>query len=583
MSNNLVKTIINCGTTQVSVAIVSKREDSLFLENFVVEDLFYDYTEKNDWYRATEEALCKIFPGVKPKGEVVAIAPRQFLLSRIVRIPQVEASKRESVITFELQSNFPFPPEQLVWGSQVISSDGIEENVAIFASKRADMERFADILIQKAKVTPSFILPATNLDVHAYYCLTKKEVGPTPVLIVNVGSPTTNLTYVTENGFDINNIPFGGNYVTQKIQEAFGCSFLEAEKKKLAYFSGELRLPKDDPIGAVFSEALDSFVRRLSQEITRRLVAFKRTNKSGAPAKIFLSGRGALLPDFIQKLSEAQRMQVEMLDVESLVVLASEGARAWRNSFRGDGCDLQEIVGGAASLLLGTDAEVNLLPPEIAKELNFKKKIPFLALSGLFLAVAPWPIWMHFGEVQAELTKIEKQQTKQISLLEARQSELEDLDAQTATLRNRIEKETDVLNKRFRWNEFLADGQACLARLQNQKVKDADGEETFANDRHIWVDSLSVERNLVPASEGVPAKVECDAVITFAMLIPEVDADNPEHKKSIFDARRNAIIEALKASEFADQNVKIKDVPDFSKPNLPTLTLTLRLKSDKGI
>lgn len=583
MSNNTVKTIINCGTTQVSVAIVSRRENSLFLENFVVEDLFYDYTDRNDWFRVTEEALCKIFPGLKTKGEVVAIAPRQLLLSRIVRIPQVEASKRESVITFEVQSNFPFPPEQMVWGSQVISSDGIEENVAIFASKRADMERFANVLIQKAKVTPSFILPATNLDVHAYYCLTKKEDNAAPVLIVNVGSPTTNLTFVTKDGFDINNIPFGGNYVTQKIQEAFGCSFTEAEKKKLAYFSGELRLPKGDPVGAVFSDAFDSFVRRMNQEITRRLVTFRRTNKAGAPVKIFLSGRGALLSDFIQKLSEAQKVQVEMLDVESLIVLASEGARAWRNSFRGDGCDLQEIVGGAASLLLGSDKEVNLLPPEIAKELNFKKKIPFLALSGLFLAVAPWPVWMHFGEVQTELAKVEKQQTAQIKQLEGYQGELESLDKQTEELRNRVEKETDVLNKRFRWNEFLADGQACLARLQNRKVKDADGEETFASDRHIWIDSLSVVRNLVPAAEDVPAKVVCDAVITFAMLIPEVDADNPEHKRSIFDARRKAILESLAASEFADPSVKIKDVPDFSKPNLPTLTITLRLKSDKGI
>lgn len=583
MSNNLVKTIINCGTTQISVAIVSKRDNLLFLENFVVEDLVYDFSDQNEWFAAAEVALCKIFPGLKTKGEVVAIVPRQLLLSRIVRIPQVEASKRESVITFEVQNHFPFPPEQMVWGSQIISSDGIEENVAIFAAKRSNMERFANILIQKAKVIPSFILPATNLDVHAYYCLTKKEVTE-PVLIVNVGSPTTNLTYVTENGFDINSLSsLGGNYVTMKIQEALGCSFLEAEKKKRAYFSEELQFPKGDPAEMAIRAAADSFTRRLSQEITRRLVSFKRSNKAGSPTRIFISGRGSFLPDFTQKLSELQRVQVERLDVEPLVVLASDGARAWRNSFSSDGCDLQEIVGGAASLLLGEGTEVNLLPPEIAKELAFKKKIPFLVLSGLFLAVAPWPIWMHFGDVQTELTKIEKQQTAQISQLEKRQDELRILDKQTAELRERVEKETEILNKRFRWNEFLADGQGCLARLQSRKVKDADGEEAFANDRHIWIDSLSVERNLVPASEGVPAKIECDAVITFAMLIPEVDADNPEHKASIFDARRNAIIEALKSSEFADQSVKIKAVPDFSKPNLPTLTLTLRLKSDKGI
>ena len=67
------------------------------------------------------------------------------------------------------------------------------------------------------------------------------------------------------------------------------------------------------------------------------------------------------------------------------------------------------------------------------------------------------------------------------------------------------------------------------------------------------------------------------------MLIPEVDADTPEHNAGVFEARRKLILESLKSAEFVDQNEKITDKPDFSKPNLPTLTVTLRLKSDKGL
>ena len=50
-----------------------------------------------------------------------------------------------------------------------------------------------------------------------------------------------------------------------------------------------------------------------------------------------------------------------------------------------------------------------------------------------------------------------------------------------------------------------------------------------------------------------------------------------------FDARRKVILEALKQADFVDPSAPIIDKPDFGRPNLPMLTVTLRLKSDKGL
>lgn len=580
MGSNATKTIINCGTTQVSASVFSADAGTLVLEKLVVENLVYNYTEKDEWPVAATNALRNIFSTMKPKGEIVVIAPGQLLLTRNVRVPQVEESKRDGVIAFEAANNFPFPLEELVWGSQVIASDGVEESVVIFALKKTEIVRFTNLLIKEAKLVPDTIQPATNLDVQAYRYATLGESGEDPVLIVNVGAHTTNLTFVTPNGFDINNIGLGGNYVTQKLAEATGIPFQAAEQKKIAYFTESARFAHDDPVPATILAAGDSFVRRLSQDITRRLIAFKRANGGVGPKKIFISGRGSLLPGMAKKLSDLQRVDVEVLDATSLVRCAPgvDSDMVYNERF-----ELQEVIGEASSLVMPDVKSVNLLPPEIAKELDFKKKMPFLALAGLFLAVAPWPVWMHYSEVGTALDTVRKSQVENIKKLEEREGVLKDLDEQCKKFRLYAEEFASVLDRRFRWNDFMADGQACLGRLQTRTAKDEDGETIFSSDRHIWLDSLSVRRSLKPAAEDLPAKIVCDVEIKFAMLIPEVDADTPEHNAGVFEARRKLILESLKSAEFVDQNEKITDKPDFSKPNLPTLTVTLRLKSDKGL
>lgn len=579
MGSNATKTIINCGTTQVSVSVFSANSGTLVLEKLVVENLVYNYTEKEEWPIAATNALRNIFSTIKPKGEVVVIAPGQLLLTRNVRVPQVEASKREGVIAFEAQSNFPFPLEELVWGSQVISSDGVEENVVIFALKRTEIVRFTNLLIKEAKLVPDTIQPATNLDVQAYRFLTQNESDTTPVLIVNVGAHTTNLTFVTGNGFDINNIGLGGNYVSQKLAEAMGIPFQAAEQKKIAYFSGTVQFAADDPTPATIQAAADSFIRRLSQDITRRLITFKRANGGVGPKKIYISGRGSLLPDMAKKLSELQRVGVDVLDVTPLVRCAP-GVDA--DSVFAERFELQEVIGEASALLTGDSACVNLLPAEIAKELDFKRKTPFLALAGLFLAVAPWPVWAHFSDVGKSLDAVKKAQIASIEQLKEREEKLNELDEECKDLKHYVEEVASVLNSRFRWNDFMADGQACLTRLQTRTATDSEGETVFSSDRHVWLDSLSVTRTLKRNEDGVPSVV-CKAVIKFAMLIPEIGVDEVGFNDKFFEARRKLIHESLKASEFIDKSVAITDRADFSKPNLPTLTVTIQLKSDKGL
>ncbi len=584
MANNAVKTIINCGTTQISASVFSESAGMLVLESLSVENLIYDYTAESEWESAISIALGKILATLKPRGEIVVIAPGQMLLTKNVKVPQVEKARQKQIISFEAQNSFPFPLDELVWDSQVISSDGVEEEVVLFALKKRNAIRFTN-LMRASGITPHTIQPATNLDVQAYKYVTRSAPETDPILIVNVGAHTTNLTFISENGFGINNVSIGGNYVTQKLAESTGVPFQAAEQRKLAFFRGTAQFAQADPVVKTINDAADAFMRRLSQEITRRVINFKRTNNNVGPKKILVSGRGALLPGFVEKLSELQKMPVEHLDLAQDITLSGAVSP---ETFEETKFELQESIGEAARLVLTDIDAVNLLPQEIAQEIEFKKKTPFFIAAGILFAIAPWPVWAHLCDSGKQIAREISVQKTTIKDYNDRQQKIEDLEKKNAALRASVEKLNSSLDDRFAWNNYLASLHACVLQLQQPDTVDEDGEKTFRDDRHVWLDKMDVIEQLVPAKEAsggepaVPAHVVSSVTLRFSMLIPEIDALHPKHNPEIFERRMHAIEDIIKKSSLVESD-SVTTASDFSKANVPALTVQFRLKPGKGI
>lgn len=586
MASKAIKTIINCGTTQISASVFSADGATLVLEKHILVDLHYDYSKvKEEWAGAVIEALPQIVDsGLKPQGEVVLIVPGHMLLTHNLTMAQMPDPKmRARHIVDEASQHMPFPLEDLIWDEQMISSDGIEENVLVFGLLRGQIVDFTKELMRRTKLKPSRYQPATNLEYQAYRYMTMGQADLPPTLLVNVGAYTTNLTFVHDRGFAVSNFAVGGNFISQKLAEATGIPFIAAEKKKNAYFSGELQFAQDDPTAATISAAADAFARRIQREINLRLLSFRKANNGVGPAKILISGRGSRTPGFVEKLSSLMRLPIEPLDVRPFITVAPGAVAAGTEDEQLGACELQESVGEAATLVIPDLKGVDLFPPEIAAAIEFKRKLPFLAVAGACFALAPWPIFAHFSEVGKGLEQEKKAQKVAIQKLEATEKFLADKEKEAEKLKAYVEKLTGVLDERYRWNGFLAETQKTLEALHSIQTKDEDGEPVVSNDRYLWLDSLSVSRKLVPATEDAPARVVSDAVVTFAMLVPEVDADHPVHDSGAFDARRKVILEALKQADFVDPSAPIIDKPDFGRPNLPMLTVTLRLKSDKGL
>lgn len=582
MGSNAKKITVNCGTTHVSVSVFSEKAGSLVLEKLVVEDLVYNYTEEEEWAAAASGVLSGIFKSLKLNGAATVIAPGHLILTKNVKVPQVEASRQRQIISFEAADKFPFPLSELVWDDQIISTDGVEAEVVLFAMKRENAERFAQQMM-RAGITPEIVQPSTNLDYQAYRFLRNGE-EPENVLIVNVGARTTNLTFVTQEGFNIQNIAVGGNFLTQAVADSLGKPFPAAERLKVNYFSGAMDVAEDDPHVLKMQENAQAFCRRLSQEITRRIVNQKRQNAAGAPTKILLTGRGSLLPGLSEALADSQRLPVDYLDLTALVRVAGVDP-GYFDSVR---FQLSEVIGDASELLDSSYKQVNLLPSNIASDIAFSKKKPFFIAAAALFAIAPWPVFLGLCDAGSVLEKDKSVVLAEKAKLEARRDAIDGYEKKNAPLAAYVETLDQVLDSRGAWNEFLADIQSRIDALQAPAVSE-DGEKTFPADRHVWIDELRVSRSSqIPVAAGdgedsdAPggAFVKTEVRLKLRLLIPEVDGIEPKHNPTAFNKRRKAVLDAFKKSAFVE---KISDQADISRPNLPTLTLTLVLKPEKGI
>ena len=127
--------IINCGASRVTAAVVSSRGGALQLEKLITESLNYDYSNDHAWLGAVGVALHTLHHQHKFSGNASFIIPGNQVLTKTIRIPHVEESKRAQIIAFEAQQNIPYPLHEVVWDTQVVGDDGVETEVLFIACK----------------------------------------------------------------------------------------------------------------------------------------------------------------------------------------------------------------------------------------------------------------------------------------------------------------------------------------------------------------------------------------------------------------------------------------------------------------
>lgn len=563
--------VVNCGATHASISVFSAAGSQLKLEKFLVQELSYNYADEDEWLGALTVTLKAMVRTMKLGGEATVIVPGYMLLTKNIKVPQVERSRQQQIIAFEAQNNLPYGLHEMVWGSQIIATDGVEAEVALFALKSDVATRFTEAFASTG-LKPTVVQAATLMDCQAYRWA--QQGADENVLLINVGARSTNLTFISSNDFSIQNISIGGNNLTQSISDNMGKPFQAAEQLKLTYFGGQNQNAAGDPLVETLQVNAQSFVRRLSQDITRRIVNYKRQSQGRAPTKILLTGRASLLPGLSEQLCESQRLSVEYFDPTAQLQLGSGVNPQYLDVFR---FQMSEVIGAAARLVLKSPIGVNLLPGAIAESMAFAKKKPFFVAAALLLAIAPWPTGLLVQGWNVAVAQAEQKVKAEEERYRNYQKEIETAKEGTQTAFRRTTDLHFIFAARNDWREFLSHLQSSLIPLGET---DVDGMAT----RHAWVERMSVARDPLPASkpgEWSPPKSPPTRVsVVVRALMPQIapganfddDAVSNKFREIRQDLQKNPFVESVR-----------EGTTDFSQSNLPTQTFTLHINPQQTL
>ncbi len=490
--------IINCGSSGITVAVLSAQSGRLQIEKFVSEPLHCDCLKDKEWLAAVGVALKKLVQAHKISGKATFIIPGSQILTKIIKIPKVEAARRTQTIVFEAQQKIPYSVNELVWDSQIIGDDGVEMEVLFIACKADTIKEFSNA-VTAAGLTFEAIRAATVLDYNALefaYSDLNEDA-----LVINMGACSTNFLFRDADGLFARNIALGGNTLTQNIAESLNKSFPQAEAIKCNAFNGEA-VPVDGATTDTNKEALescaDAFMRRLGQEITRSIVHYKRQKKAPGPLRILLTGRGARLQGFAEYLRATQNSEVEYLDPLQGVT-SGNGVTHDPEALR---LEVSEIVGEACGGFLSKAVTVNLLPKETQTEIRFAAKKPFFILSAACLALAPWPAFLGFKGIVSAHREQAEQVRNQVEPFLTDQAKIEQNMQRALAISKSIQRVEGLVESKSNWIQFFAELQDSLTQAED-----------------VWLDDLKVDRRQT-AGDGPSYSV----VLNGQMLVREIDA-----------------------------------------------------------
>ena len=513
--------IINCGASRVTAAVVTSGGGSLQIEKLVTESLNYDFSNDDAWLDAVGTALRDLHSQHKFSGKASFIIPGNQVLTKTIRIPHVEESKRAQIIAFEAQQNIPYPLHEVVWDTQIVGDDGVETEVLFIACKSNTIDDFCD-QVKHAGFTVEGINAATVLDYNAIQFAYPSSDDD--VLLINIGARSTNLLFKNSEGFFVRNIQLGGNSLTQNIADSLGKPFAQAEDIKHKFFNGDLDYSDDDSGAKLLTSCSDSFMRRMSQEITRSIVNYRRQKKGAAPKRILLNGRGALLEGLSEQLSTSQKVEVEFFDPLQNVTLDGD-VGSDTNTLR---LEVSEIIGAATQDMVPDGAGVNLLPEEVQKAIEFASKKPFLLVAAICLALAPWPVFVGYNQLSAGYVKAAQATESNVAPLQQRQTQILDNAEKAEEISHSIQLVEGLMNSKTNWIQFFAELQRSL---------------TMAED--AWLDSLSVLREKPDDGEA-----SYEVVLEGQMLVRETADGQGAIDQEVLSRRIKSLQSSFEGSEF---------------------------------
>ena len=321
------------------------------------------------------------------RASVNYAVPAQSVFARFVKLPGLEAEKIDKIISFEAQQNVPFPLDQVVWDYQVVGGGmGEQIQVVIVAIKRDLLDEINNVVEETGLRTS--IVGVASMALYNAFCYNYTDLNGCSML-VDIGARTTNVLFIESGRIFLRSVPLGGSTITAAIAREFNEPFAaaEARRKRDGFVAlGGAAEPADPDIGRV-SKTVRSTMTRLHAELMRSITHYGAQQQGKRPARIFLCGGAAGIPNMCEFFHEKFELPIEFFNpLQKVTVSASVRETAHSAHLFG------ELVGLALRSVTVCPMELNLLPASVVQRQDLEKRRTFFITSAacILLALLGW-------------------------------------------------------------------------------------------------------------------------------------------------------------------------------------------------
>ena len=289
----------------------------------------YDYIEypkilslpDTDADELVQEALETFLGRNNLEGDFVAMSVSgQAGLSRFFRPPPVDRKTLPDIVKYEVKQQIPFPIEDVVWDWQTLGGTEMDDvvvdaEVGLFAIKR-DMVYTALRPFDEANIEVDLV-QLSPLAIHNVIC---KEVieeipditeidpenPPESLVVLSMGTDSTDLIMTNGVKLWLRNIPIGGNHFTKQLTRELKMTHANAEHLK----RNIRQMAESESHARKIFQAMRPLFNDLLTEIQRSLTFFRGIEKNAKIERAVLLGNAAQLPGLRQYLNKQLELDI---------------------------------------------------------------------------------------------------------------------------------------------------------------------------------------------------------------------------------------------------------------------------------
>lgn len=567
---------LNIGSQTIGLAEFRAIQGRLALLNYRFRETPLDPAtgQRRDAHAALHETAILLREMIREmhisRGPVNYAVPAQSVFARFVELPALETEKIDKIISFEAQQNVPSPLDEVVWDYQLVGGGmGEQIQVVIVAIKRDLLDEINNAVEESG--LRANIVGVASMGLYNAFCYNYTDLNGCSMLL-DIGARTTNVLFIEPGKIFSRSVPLGASAITAAVAREFGESFgdAEARRKREGFVAlGRAPEPADPDIGRV-SKIIRGTMTRLHAELMRSIAHYNAQQRGNRPARIFLCGGGAGIPNMREFFHEKFEVPVEFFNPLQKVSVSASAASAAESAHL-----FGELVGLALRTVTVCPMELNLLPESVVRRQELEKRTPFFvtAAACIFLALLGWSAYYtraaHVAQQAAQAM------TQKNTTMRSAESQLDKVKKQITALDTVATPLITAVNDRNFWPQILEDLNARLPQADIWITELA----AISGGKPLGAPEKRGGENAPPPSPTPGNAVAAAGKAIDGILVRGLYLYNPKQQEIVVDYLRNLakspfFVVDLKTPE---RVIKSRSVPNDSEWAFPyEIQLTLR-------